>query len=80
MPRFPECWETCGSCAQGEVFVLEVFAAPGAVIARDDCILSLETGKVALDIASPYAGTVREIHVAPGDFLQEGALLMTLVE
>jgi len=80
MPKFPECWESCGNCAQGTVFVLEVLVAPGDRIACDDTILILETGKVALDIPSPWAGTVQEVRIAEGDTVSEGGVLMTLLE
>jgi pyruvate/2-oxoglutarate dehydrogenase complex dihydrolipoamide acyltransferase (E2) component len=50
----------------------------GDIIACDDNILTLETGKVALDIPSPYAGRVVEIHVTEGDIVDEGAPLVTL--
>jgi len=79
MPRFPECWESCGNCGQGTVFVLEVLVAPGDRIACDDTILVLETGKVALDIPSPWAGIVQEVRVAEGDVVNEGDLLVTLL-
>jgi biotin carboxyl carrier protein len=46
-------------------------------VERDDNILTLETGKVALDIP-PYAGRVIEIHVTEGDTVDEGAPLITL--
>lgn len=78
LPRFPECWETCGNCGQGEVFVLELLVRPGDRIARDDTILILETGKVALDISSPFAGVVREVRVRENEELGEGALLATV--
>lgn len=78
MPKFPECWETCGNCGQGTVSVLEVLVSPGDRIAFDDTILILETGKVALDIPSPWAGIVGEVRVAVGDMVGEGDLLMTL--
>ena len=79
LPKFPDCWESCGNCGQGTVSVLEVLVAPGDRITFDDTILILETGKVALDIPSPYAGTVQEVQVAEGDLVGEGALLMTLL-
>jgi len=79
MPKFPECWESCGSCRQGTVSVLEVLVAPGDRITYDDPVLVLETGKVALDIPSPYAGIVQQVQVAEGDSVSEGALLMTLM-
>ena len=78
MPKYPECWSSCGSCASGDVFILELLVAVGDMVARDDNILTLETGKVALDIASPYAGKVVKIHVTAGDTVDEGALLVTL--
>jgi len=78
MPKYPECWESCGSCASGNVFILEILVQVGETINRDDNILTLETGKVALDIPSPYSGQVLEIHVTEGDTVDEGALLVTL--
>ena len=67
MPKYPECWQSCGSCASGDVFVLELLVKVGDVIARDDNVLTLETGKVALDIPSPAAGRVVAVHVTEGD-------------
>ena len=78
MPKYPEWWQSCCSCASGDVFVLELLVKVGDVIARDDNVLILETGKVALDIPSPAAGRVVAIHVAEGDTVDEGALLATL--
>jgi pyruvate/2-oxoglutarate dehydrogenase complex dihydrolipoamide acyltransferase (E2) component len=78
MPKYPECWSSCGSCASGDVFILELLVKVGDMVARDDNILTLETGKVALDIPSPYPGRVIEVHVTEGDTVDEGALLVTL--
>ena len=78
MPKYPECWQSCGSCASGDVFILEILVNPGDLIARDDNLLTLETGKVALDIPSPQAGRVLAIHVTAGDTVDEGAPLVTL--
>lgn len=78
MPKYPECWSSCGSCASGNVFILELLVKIGDTVERDDNILTLETGKVALDIPSPYAGRVIEIHVTEGDTVDEGAPLITL--
>jgi pyruvate/2-oxoglutarate dehydrogenase complex dihydrolipoamide acyltransferase (E2) component len=78
MPKYPECWKSCGSCASGDVFVLELLVKVGDVIARDDNVLTLETGKVTLDIPSPAAGRVVAIHVTAGDIVAEGTLLASL--
>jgi biotin carboxyl carrier protein len=78
MPKYPECWSSCGSCASGDIFILELLVKIGDMVDRDDNILTLETGKVALDIPSPHAGQVTEIHVIASDTEKEGALLVSL--
>ncbi len=78
MPKTPECWDTCGNCAQGEVFVLEIHVAAGDRVRHDDPLITLETGKVALDIQTPHAGTVVEIFVEEGQHVAEGALVMSI--
>ena len=78
MPMFPQCWDSCGNCAQGEVLVAEVHACAGESLAVDDKVIVLETGKVALDIPSPYAGRVVEVSVKVGDPLHAGQLLCSL--
>ena len=75
MPKFPECWETCGSCGNGEVVVDTVHVKPGDRIRADEPLITLETGKVALDIPSPYGGQVLAIHVGLGESVAEGALI-----
>lgn len=78
MPEYPDCWETCGSCGSGEVVILEVLVKPGDKVGFDDAILTVETGKVALDIPCPQAGRVVEVFVAEGEAVAEGQLLLTL--
>jgi len=78
IPIYPECWDTCGSCAQGDVVVEEVLVQPGDRVQFDDNVITLETGKVALDIQSPHAGRVVEMFVAAGQEVAEGALILTI--
>ena len=78
MPKYPECWETCGNCASGEVVIQPLLVRPGDVIAADDTLFILETGKVALDIPSPRAGRVVEVFVAEGDAVAEGQIVLTI--
>ncbi len=78
LPRYPECWTSCGNCGSGEVSVDDVLVAPGDLVARDDTLLILETGKVALDIPAPQAGRIVDVFVAPGDMVAERHLIMTL--
>ena len=78
VPRFPECWQSCGNCGSGEVIVDDLLVFPGDLVARDDTIIVLETGKVALDIPSPLNGRVLEVNVVPGDKVREGQVILTL--
>lgn len=78
LPRYPECWTSCGNCGSGEVSVDDVLVAPGDLVARDDTLLILETGKVALDIPAPQAWRIVDVFVAPGDMVAERHLIMTL--
>ena len=78
VPKFPECWESCGNCAQGDVTVDAVLVAPGDVVARDDTLIVLETGKVALDIPSPCAGVVVSVAVSEFEPITEGELIAVI--
>ena len=77
-PKYPECWENCGSCGAGAVTIDDIRVLPGDKVGRDDTILVLETAKVALDIPSPADGTVLELFVGPGEEVAEGQLILTL--
>lgn len=78
IPKFPECWDSCGNCANGDVVVDDVLVLPGDTIEREDNLIVLETGKVALDIPTPSAGRVVELRVAAGDTVVEGQVILTL--
>ncbi len=78
LPKYPECWESCGNCGSGEVLVDDVRVLPGDTVERDDTLIVLETGKVALDIPSPRAGKVLELFVAAGDKVVERQIILTL--
>ena len=78
MPKYPECWETCGNCAAGDVVIQSLLVRPGDLIERDATLLVLETGKVALDIPAPQSGRVVEVFVEEYDPVDEGELILTL--
>lgn len=78
MPKYPECWDTCGSCGNGEVTVERVHVKPGDRIRFDEPLITLETGKVALDIPSPFEGTVIEVLIADGEPISETQLIVTV--
>lgn len=78
IPKYPECWVSCGNCGQGNIVVDDVLVLPGDTVERDDTLIILETGKVALDIPSPESGTVVELFLSPGDKVIERQLILTL--
>lgn len=78
MPKYPECWDTCGSCGNGEVMVETVHVKPGDRIRFDEPLITLETGKVALDIPSPHEGTIVDVLVSEGEAIAEGQTIATV--
>ena len=51
---------------------------PGEVVSRDENLADLETDKVVLEVPSPVAGVLREIHVQPGTSVKSGELLAVI--
>jgi pyruvate dehydrogenase E2 component (dihydrolipoamide acetyltransferase) len=60
---------------EGEV--LAVHVSVGQEVKEGDIILEVETDKAAVEIPSPYNGTVAEILVKPGDTVKVGDVMMT---
>ena len=55
-----------------------VLIRAGEDIDFDETAIVLETGKVALDIPSLYAGRIVEVHVGEGELINEGQLIATI--
>ncbi len=60
---------------EGEV--LAVLVTVGQEVSEGDIILEVETDKAAVEIPSPYTGTVNQIFVKPGDVVKVGDVMMT---
>jgi pyruvate dehydrogenase E2 component (dihydrolipoamide acetyltransferase) len=60
------------------VEVIEIMVTAGDAINIEDPIVSLESDKAAMEIPSPFAGTVKEVKVNLGDQVSEGSLLITI--
>src|SRR5436190_817305 len=58
--------------------VLELLVKEGDIVAKDQGIIELETGKATLQVPSSAAGKISKIHVRPGQTIPPGTLLMTL--
>jgi pyruvate dehydrogenase E2 component (dihydrolipoamide acetyltransferase) len=61
-----------------DVEVVEILVAPGARVAKDASLISIESDKATLEVPSPWAGTVVEIHVKLGDRVSQGSRVVTL--
>ena len=59
---------------EGEV--LKLFVSEGDEIREGDHLLEVETDKAAVEIPSPFTGTVEEIKVAEGDIVEVGEVLV----
>jgi pyruvate dehydrogenase E2 component (dihydrolipoamide acetyltransferase) len=61
-----------------DVPVIEILVGVGDTVAVDDPLVTLESDKATMDVPAPVAGVVRELRVAIGDKLSEGAVVLTL--
>jgi dihydrolipoamide dehydrogenase len=62
----------------GEVPVIEILVAIGDEVAVEDPLVTLESDKATMDVPAPVAGVVAELHVAVGDRVSEGTVLLTV--
>ena len=60
--------------------VIKVLAAPGDRVERRQALLVLEAMKMETPVVSPYEAVVRAVHVAEGDRVAGGQLLVELEE
>ena len=61
-----------------DIPVIEVHVEPGAKVAVDDPLITLESDKATMDIPAPRAGTVAELTVKLGDRVSEGSTILLL--
>lgn len=55
-----------------EAEILRWLVQPGDVVAVNDMIVEIETAKAAVELPSPFAGTIVELKVQPGDVVAVG--------
>jgi len=60
--------------------VIKVLAAPGDHVEHRQTLLVLEAMKMETPVVSPYAGTVKAVHVGEGDRVAGGTVLVELDE
>ncbi|HET6725968.1 MAG TPA: dihydrolipoyl dehydrogenase [Gammaproteobacteria bacterium] len=57
------------------VDVIDVMVAEGDKIEKETALITLETDKAAMDVPSPYAGTIKSLKVATDDKVSEGDVI-----
>ena len=59
-----------------EAEILAISISKGQKVDEGDIILEIETDKAAVEIPSPYTGTITDINVIPGDMVTTGSELL----
>jgi biotin carboxyl carrier protein len=60
--------------------VIKLLAEPGGRVEPREPLLVLEAMKMETPVVSPYAAVVKAVHVAEGDLVTGGQLLVELEE
>ena len=61
-----------------DVPVIEVHVKPGATVAQEDALITLESDKASFDVPAPEGGRIVELLVKVGDKVSEGSPILTL--
>ena len=61
-----------------DVEIIEIVVNVGDAINPEDPILTLESDKATMDVPSPVAGKVSDIHISLGNKISQGDLLITI--
>jgi pyruvate dehydrogenase E2 component (dihydrolipoamide acetyltransferase) len=61
-----------------DVAVIEVLVKPGDHIEVETPLLTIETEKATMDVPSPLAGTIEQVHIAVGALVSAGSLVATI--
>jgi biotin carboxyl carrier protein len=58
--------------------LVDVRVADGATVTAGQPLIIIEAMKMQMEIRAPHGGTVRRVHVAPGQEVAQGQVLVTL--
>ena len=58
--------------------VISVYVSPGDSVDEEQPLMEIETDKAAIEVPSPAAGVIKDIHVKDGDTIKVGQLLVTI--
>ena len=57
------------------VEIIEILIKPGAVIKKNDPVVTLESDKSSVEVPSPFAGKISSLKVKIGDKVSKGSVL-----
>ena len=60
------------------VEIIEILTKPGAIIKKNDPVVTLESDKSSVEVPSPFEGKIYSVEVKIGDRVSKGALLATI--
>ena len=61
-----------------DVPIIEIHVAPGATVAAEDPLITLESDKATMDVPAPAAGTVTAVKVSVGDTVSVGTPIVDM--
>jgi 2-oxoisovalerate dehydrogenase E2 component (dihydrolipoyl transacylase) len=61
-----------------EADIIKWVVAPGDTVTINQTLVEIETAKAAVELPSPFAGVVTELHAAPGDTVDVGRPIITI--
>ena len=60
------------------VEIIEILAKPGAIIKKNDPIVTLESDKSSVEVPSPFSGKISSVEVKIGDKVSKGSVLVII--
>jgi len=63
-----------------EAQIVRLLVTPGDEVAEDQALMEVETDKAAVEIPSPFAGLVENVHVEEGQTVQVGQVMVSFAD
>ena len=60
------------------VEIIEILTKPGAIIKKNDPVVTLESDKSSVEVPSPFSGKISSLNVKIGDKVSKGSILATV--
>ena len=60
------------------VEIIEVLTKPGAIIKKNDPVVTLESDKSSVEVPSPFSGKISSVEIKIGDKVSKGSVLAVI--